>query len=358
MKNQTISLTTIAILVFLCGLFVPQTIFCQTETLDIIQYTPPKGWTKTPKEGAMAYIDVNKTTNGFCILTIFKSNASAGTAQKDFANEWNGLLVKPFKADANPKTQTQSTPEGWQITVGAGEIEVDGAKSIALLTVFTGFGKTASILANLNDESYLAQVDAVISGMKLDKNAQAATPAPAAPAAIQNIGSGKFGSMTYTPPPGFSEQQFSDGVVFLPQDLPGEFLVVQILLPLNATGTLEQALAQSWNETAAVKKATSTVVVNGGYYDKTEAKRSFNGWEYIRGRGTIQVENGTPYKTNEGLEIFVVKVNNRFERVAITESLSCNRPTNRIKWIDPIESFLFSMQFADLKEPALATGSA
>jgi hypothetical protein len=74
--------TTKIILALLIGqifcLFVPQTVLCQTETLDIIQYTPPKGWTKTPKEGAMAYIDVNKTTNGFCILTIFKSSPSAG----------------------------------------------------------------------------------------------------------------------------------------------------------------------------------------------------------------------------------------------------------------------------------------
>src|SRR6266404_7048328 len=141
-------------------LLIPRAIFSQTETLDIIQYTPPKGWTKTPKEGAMAFIDINKTTNGFCLLTIFKSSPSAGTAQKDFAAQWDGLLVKPFKAQPNPKTQTQSTPEGWQITVGAGEIEVDGAKSVAVLTVFTGFGKTASVLANLNDESYFAQVDA------------------------------------------------------------------------------------------------------------------------------------------------------------------------------------------------------
>jgi hypothetical protein len=338
-------------------LFIPRTIFSQTETLDIIQYTPPKGWTRTPKEGAMAFIDINKTTNAFCILTIFKSSPSAGTAQKDFANEWDGLLVKPFKADANPKTQTQTTAEGWQVTVGAGEIEVDGAKSVALLTVFTGFGKTASILANLNDESYFAQVDAVISSMKLDKTAPAVTQVSSAPAAIQNNRSGKFGSMTYAPPPGFSEEQFPDGVVFLPQDLPGEFLVIQIMLPLNASGTLEQALAQSWNDAAAMYKATSTVVVNGGYYDKTEAKKSFNGWEYIRGRGTIQKENGTPYKTNQGLEVFVVKVNNRFERVAISESLSCNRPSNRIRWINPIENFLFSMQFADLNEPALKTGS-
>jgi hypothetical protein len=32
-----------------------QPIFCQTETLDIVQYTPPQGWTRTVKQGAVVY---------------------------------------------------------------------------------------------------------------------------------------------------------------------------------------------------------------------------------------------------------------------------------------------------------------
>src|SRR5436190_24052161 len=95
-----------------CCFCVPLTISAQTETFDIVQFTPPKGWTRTPKDGAVAFIDINKA-NGFCLLTIFKSSPSLGTPQKDFTNEWNGLLVKPFKAAPNPKTQTQDTPEGW-----------------------------------------------------------------------------------------------------------------------------------------------------------------------------------------------------------------------------------------------------
>ena len=90
-------------------LFAAPPIFCQTETFDIVQYTPPKGWAKTPKEGAVVYTDINKTTNAFCLLTVYASGASAGSPQKDFANEWNEFVVKPFKAGANPKTETQTT---------------------------------------------------------------------------------------------------------------------------------------------------------------------------------------------------------------------------------------------------------
>jgi hypothetical protein len=108
------------------SLFAAQPIFCQTETLDIVQYTPPKGWTKTFKESAVVFSDINKTTNAFCVLTVYASTSSAGSPQKDFANQWNELVVKPFKADGSPKTETQTTPEGWQATVAGAQIELEG----------------------------------------------------------------------------------------------------------------------------------------------------------------------------------------------------------------------------------------
>ena len=80
-------------------LLVPQAISCQTETQDIIKYTPPKGWSRTQKDGATVYVDMNKTSGAFCILTVYSSTPSSGSPQKDFAAQWDGLLVKPFKAD-------------------------------------------------------------------------------------------------------------------------------------------------------------------------------------------------------------------------------------------------------------------
>jgi len=38
-------------------LFFPQTIFCQTETLDIVQYTPPKGWAKKIRRPRCRFLD-------------------------------------------------------------------------------------------------------------------------------------------------------------------------------------------------------------------------------------------------------------------------------------------------------------
>lgn len=163
-------------------LFLAQPVFSQTEKLDIMQYTPPPGWTKTVKQGAVVYTGINKTSNAFCVLTIYASSPSAGDPQQDFANDWNQFVVKPFKAEANPKTQTRTNSEGWQGTVGGAQIEFGGGiKAAAILTVYSGFGKTASVLVILNDESYSDQATALIDGIKLDKTqavAQNAAPVP------------------------------------------------------------------------------------------------------------------------------------------------------------------------------------
>jgi len=156
-----------------------QPVLSQSETLDIIRYTPPAGWAKKAAEGVVVYSDINESTGAFGILTIHASKPSAGTVQKDFANEWNELVVKPFKAETNPTPEIQNTPEGWQAAVGGSHVEVqDGVKAASILTVFTGFGKTASILFILNRESYVAQADAFVQGVKLDKTKALAKTTP------------------------------------------------------------------------------------------------------------------------------------------------------------------------------------
>ncbi len=166
-------------------LVVPQTTFSQTEKLDIIEYTPPKGWTKTPKDGLMVYSDSDKNTGGFCLLTVYPGTASAGSPQKDFVNTWNEKVVKPFKAEANPKTETQ-TQDGWTSVSAATQIQSDGITSAVMMTVVSGYGRTASILAILSNQEYLSQIDAFMSGIKMDK-AQAiadAKPRPITPTSL------------------------------------------------------------------------------------------------------------------------------------------------------------------------------
>lgn len=347
---------------FLCLLFSTQA-FSQTETFDIVTYTPPKDWKKDLKPGVVNYTDVNEAAGTFCVLTIYASAASNGDAQKDFNKEWNELVVTPYKAQANPQTETQTTADGWKAVTGAAPIKSDGADVYILLTVLSGFEKTVSVRCSMNDQSYTAQIDALFETMELDKTKTAIVNNNIKP--VQTNGAtGKFGLMNYAPPAGWSEEKFSDGVVFKPLNLPAdEHVAIQIMQPLNSSGTLEQALAQSFEETTTMYNGTS-MYQSDGKYSKNAAQKSFNGWEYIRGKGGIQIENGTAYKTEVGLELFVIKINNRFERVAILESrkycggVSRYYATDRINYRNSIENLLYSLQFSDFKSSVLKPGTA
>ncbi len=158
-------------------LFIPQTVFCQTEKLGIVKYTPPSGWTKTPKENMIAFSDI-KQTGKFCIITLYGATNGTGNPTGDFTREWNNLIVKHMKPDENPKPDTQSA-EGWTILSGGSPVvTAETGKALAFLTVISGFGQTVSVLAVFNDPAYVKQVDDFISAIEMDK--------PAAPASTSS----------------------------------------------------------------------------------------------------------------------------------------------------------------------------
>jgi len=160
------------------GLLTAQTVFCQTEKLGIVQYTPPKGWTKTPKENVIGFTEYNQATGKFCIITLYGATPGTGSGQGDFSREWANLVVKNMKAEENPKPEAQ-TADGWTMLAGGSAVESEAGKAVAFLTVISGLGKTVSVLAVFNDPAYVKQVDSFISAIDLDK-----------PAPVENTGAG------------------------------------------------------------------------------------------------------------------------------------------------------------------------
>lgn len=341
--------------------------FSQTETFDIVSYTPPKDWKKDAKPGVVNYMNVNTTTRGFCIITLFASKISTGDAQKNFDRDWNELVATPYKVEEKPNPETQNTDEGWTIVAAAAPAKIDGADVYIFLTVLSGFGKTVSIRSSLNDEAYLPEMTAFLETIELDKTKSptvTTTQHPLdnsnnkVPVKTGNTGTGRFGLMNYDPPAGWSHQVFSDGVVFKPLDLPqGEHLAMQIMQPLNFSGSLEQALQQSYDEAAVMYNGTKmNYAGSGADYQKTQTQKSFQGWEYIKANGGIRI-NDKEY----GLDIFIIKVNNRFERVAILKSRPINRDCSmssfytdeRQQYKTAIDNLLFSIQFSDGPTPLI-----
>src|SRR5205085_5470585 len=136
-----------------------------------------------------------------------------------------------------------------------------------------------------------------------------------------------------------------------------ELLQIWVQPVLNFAGTMEQALQKSYDETVEKIGASKMNDVNGGNYSKLAPKLSFRGWEYIRCSGGIHLGKGE-YPPEYGLDLFVIKVNGRFEKISVLKSKkNCNYSSyyssDRPNYNNDIENFLFSLQFPDWSEPAI-----
>ncbi len=169
-------------------LFASQAFFAQAEKLGAIKFTPPKGWTKTAKEHAVVFSEINQAKGNFCFITLYAEAPSVGTPQQDFAKEWKTRVVEPWGAEANPKTVTEPD-NGWTGIAGGAPIDFNGNKAFAFLTVLSGFGKTVSVLGVLNDESYLPQLQAFVETMDVDKTTATTAVAAATTAAAPQLDS-------------------------------------------------------------------------------------------------------------------------------------------------------------------------
>jgi hypothetical protein len=333
----------------------------QTETFDIATYTPPKGWKKDTKQGVVMYTHVNTSTGTFCVIAIYASSPSTGNEQKDFEKKWKELVVVPYQADTNPKTETQTSPDGWKAVAGAAAVKQDGLDAYVVLTVFSGFGKTTSVLANLNDQAYLSQVNLVLENMKLDKNFSpvAVTNENNRPDINQSNGSTeKFGHMLLPPIKGWNLTKYSNADIFIPNDLlPDQALEMRILESKPFSGTLQQAMTDSWND--LLQQLKSGPAYDGAPYDIVTEKSSYKGWEYIRARGTtrpvgVELERWDTH-------LFVIKLNNRIEQIAIIGLMNVNQG-DYSPWVNPlyqnaIEEFFYTIKFDDWTEPVLANGT-
>jgi|SRR5215213_3725084 len=184
------------------SLFVARAVAAQTEKLGLVQYTPPQGWAKSAKEHAVVFSDINQATGRFCFITLYTAGPSTGDPKSDFAREWNARVVQPWGAEANPKIE--AVPDkGWTAVAAAAPIVFSGNKAFALLTVVSGFGKTVSVLGVLNDDSYLAPLQAFVEKLDIDEaDIPAANIAPnnTAPPAAPALQYDDYGHLLIPPP--------------------------------------------------------------------------------------------------------------------------------------------------------------
>jgi hypothetical protein len=167
----------IGLMAAIATLSIPPGAYAQTEKLGAVSYFAPRGWTKSAKDNVVIFSQVNQGSGHFCFITLYGATTSEGSPRADFNREWKSKVVQPWNAPEDTKTETDNV-DGWTAFAGGSQIDFQGNKAFAFLTVLSGFGKTISVLGILNDDSYLPSLQEFVERLDVDKSANVSSNKP------------------------------------------------------------------------------------------------------------------------------------------------------------------------------------
>ena len=181
-------------LILLCVLFAfTGNSFAQTETFDLITYTPPAGWKKEVKENSYTSFTIsNQQTKNYCQIFIMLSIESKGGINEDFDNEWQNLVVKNYKVSESPKLTEPTLENKWKTKSGLAPFTFNNGNGIAMLTTISGYNKAISIVTVTNSTDYMPAIQSLLESIemkipdKVETNQQQPTNNQLSPAAIKS----------------------------------------------------------------------------------------------------------------------------------------------------------------------------
>lgn len=137
----------------------------QKQSFDIASYAIPAGWAEQKTEGHVSYSRID--SGNWVQITIYKSTASAGSADTDFDKDWMEL-VAVNKNISNPEKTAPQAINGWTVMSGSGTWQYNGASVISLLTVYSNGQVCISVLCNTTSGSYLKNYQTFLASFILN----------------------------------------------------------------------------------------------------------------------------------------------------------------------------------------------
>lgn len=330
----------------------------ETVATGGMSVTVPDGWARADADGRVSLAPKGLPPGVVCTLTLLGSEAFTGPAADRMAADWKdiGSVGKlawddEGKVDGAGGAVQVASRAGTFVTPAKAEVHV------WLVNVHTG-GRVGRLVfvASTRDAfaKHVAGAGAAVNSVKLVP--ADAPPAPAVAKAAAEPKAAAFGHARYTIPAGWRETRYTNGVILSPADPPaGESLELLLLSSTPASGTLAKALETAWDDECTRQGATKKRTVNNTPYDAAEARTSFKGWEYIRGAGVVTANAD---QAEYALEMFVLKVNDRFERVAVlsrirTHNLSRYSLSDSRAYRQTVRAIVFGMTFDDWTDTAV-----
>lgn len=151
----------------------------QPQTFDITSFTAPSGWAMEEKATLRVYSRIDG--NDWGQIGIYRHVPSKGSAEADFANEWQTLVAGPHKVTQTPDQSDVVQAGDWKVITGSGLWHSQGRDVAAVLTTLTGKGVCVSILANVTNQNYAKDYQAMLETVNLNPPrslSQNSLPAP------------------------------------------------------------------------------------------------------------------------------------------------------------------------------------
>jgi len=338
------------IVLFLALAGMAKGLMAQTETFDIMTYTPPKGWKKEIKTSVVNYTILDSAKNAYCIIGVYASRPSSGDAVADFTSEWSDLVVKPFGADADPKTENIVTGDGRNAIAGFSKFKNQGVDNAVLLTSFSVFGKAVSVVALMNSLDFQADVQKFVDGITF--NSPPATPANPLSAGRTDQPSAMASSykdISFTAPKGWTQTNYSDGLNLQSPDMEcsaNSNYRITIYNNRPSSGDLKNQVKEVWYE------------LFNPLFDRNVAMKRWvspEGWEYatFENDGIVSKADATHFYgrvllVRQGDQVSVIALQSNHTELAGSNNLDC-AALNGI-W----KKFVASLQF---KSPSVNTNS-
>ncbi len=333
-------------------------VVAQNASYKGVAYTAPPGWSSAERDGQFLLVPADMTDATAVVVVLLGAESLNGVPFPDWfrarlARDAAGAKVlrdSPVQSGTSGNLQVLSTGRTIQDASGGIRLQIfyaitDGTQGATAMVL------TASEAALTK---YLPAVQRLFGTLRFAAPTVAvapeATPAPAAEAT--KPAAGTFQNVIYTVPSDWSARENAGGVSLSPQGaLQGDETLDVIILPGKVAADLAREFEATWREVCAMLNAESMRNVSGGMYDLEGVGRSSSGWDFLRGTGGAR--NAQRRFT---ISLFLAKVNDRIERVAIISreiqvNLTTASAASNPRFRGAIEELLFGLRFGNWNTP-------
>ena len=290
------------------------------ESFDIARYVSPPGWQRTQSPKLLKFQIAEERNGEPCSgqIHVFPSEPGRGAPAQNFEAAWSKLILAVSNEIGPPQQhETEQTPDGWTVSLGTADYSHMGVPSRAILVNATGHGRTMSMVAHVQGQGLLADVEAFFKDLDLvagpaqppsKSKTSAASPAeeePTAPAKPAAGDGSSIANYVFTPPRGWGRTEHPDGVTYVSPPYPETGEKCQLtLFPMRAgSGDLLREAVGAFRGIFKVDPMS--------HYPNPDPKiargTSPFGWEYLVLRKEIG-GNGYVGETTTGVIVFVARL--------------------------------------------------